>query len=109
MGTAATTVVGIDYNSGSVDEARRRAQRAGASDRVRFSRATATEPPSVDDGYDLITFVDDLHDLGDPVGALAAARRRHAPWRRRNRLPEPAANLPADESAACARACATAC
>ena len=65
----ATTVVGIDYNSGSVDEARRRAQRAGVSDRVRFSRATATEPPSVDGGYDLITFVDALHDLGDPVGA----------------------------------------
>ena len=75
----ATTVVGIDYNSGSVDEARRRAQRAGASDRVRFSRATATEPPSVDGGYDLITFVDALHDLGDPVGALAAARRQLAP------------------------------
>lgn len=75
----ATTVVGIDYNSGSVEEARRRAERAGLSGRVRFSRATATEPPGVDGGYDLITFVDALHDLGDPAGALAAARGLLAP------------------------------
>lgn len=75
----AATVVGIDYNSGSVDEARRRAEAAGVSDRVRFSRATATEPPTVDGGYDLITFVDALHDMGDPVGALTAARQNLAP------------------------------
>jgi ubiquinone/menaquinone biosynthesis C-methylase UbiE len=75
----ATTIVGIDYNSGSVEEAERRAATAGVSDRVRFIRATATEPPPVDGGYDLVTFVDSLHDMGDPVGALSAARRVLAP------------------------------
>ncbi len=75
----ATSVVGIDYNSGSVDAASRRAEDAGLSGRVRFTRATATEPPGVDGGYELITFIDALHDLGDPVGALTAARRQLAP------------------------------
>jgi SAM-dependent methyltransferase len=75
----ATTVLGIDYNPGSVEEARRRAATAGVSDRVRFARATATEPPSVDGGYDLVTFIDSLHDMGDPVGALSAVRRVLAP------------------------------
>jgi ubiquinone/menaquinone biosynthesis C-methylase UbiE len=75
------TVVGVDYNQGSVDAARRRAAMEGLDDRVRFVRATASElqPPLAEGGYDLITFVDALHDMGDPVGALSNARRQLAP------------------------------
>lgn len=76
----ATDVVGIDYNQGSVDAAQRLAAEEGVSDRVRFVRATATELPAAPEGgYDLVTFVDALHDMGDPRGALVSARRQLAP------------------------------
>jgi 2-polyprenyl-3-methyl-5-hydroxy-6-metoxy-1,4-benzoquinol methylase len=65
------TVVGFDYHQASIDVARRRAQEAGVQDRVRFEVATAKDFPGAD--YDLICFMDCLHDLGDPVGAA-----RHA-------------------------------
>jgi SAM-dependent methyltransferase len=77
----AATVIGIDYNEGSFEAAQERAVAAGVSDRVRFARATAAEIPPAPhpDGYSLITFVDCLHDFGDPVGALVAARGALAP------------------------------
>ena len=45
----------------------------GRADRVRFECATATQ---LTGSYDLIAYFDCLHDLGDPVGALASARAR---------------------------------
>lgn len=64
---------GIDYHRESIEVARRRAQEAGVADRVTFEVADArTYAPA---GYDLICFMDALHDLGDPVGAAAHARR----------------------------------
>ena len=36
---------------------------------VRFEVAAASSLPG--QGYDLITFFDSLHDLGDPLGALS--------------------------------------
>ena len=65
--------VGFDYHAESIDTARRRASDAGVDDQVRFEVASAKDYPQ--DGYDLITFFDCLHDMGDPVGAAVHARR----------------------------------
>ncbi|MDX6689857.1 MAG: hypothetical protein QOG15_1314 [Solirubrobacteraceae bacterium] len=67
-----STFVGSDYHAGSIETARERAREARVADRVRFETAAAASHP--DDGYDLVTMFDCLHDMGDPVGA---ARRVH--------------------------------
>jgi 2-polyprenyl-3-methyl-5-hydroxy-6-metoxy-1,4-benzoquinol methylase len=64
-------VTGIDPHEPSVDAARKNAADAGVADRVTFQQATAKELTGT---YGLIAFFDCLHDLGDPVGALRAAR-----------------------------------
>jgi SAM-dependent methyltransferase len=69
----ASRFIGFDYHGPSVDTARKRAAEAGVADRVRFEIASAKDYPH--DGYDLITFFDCLHDMGDPVGAAVHARR----------------------------------
>ena len=67
------TFVGYDIHDESVEAARLRAKEAGIDDRVRFEvSAAATLPP---EGFDLVCFFDSLHDMGDPVSAVAAARR----------------------------------
>jgi ubiquinone/menaquinone biosynthesis C-methylase UbiE len=65
--------VGYDYHAASIDTARKRASEAGVADRVRFEVASAKDYPQ--EGYDLLTFFDCLHDMGDPVGAAVHARR----------------------------------
>ena len=65
----AARVLGIDYHDVSVTHARKAAAEAGLSERARFEVAAATDLPGA--GYTLITFFDSLHDLGDPIGALA--------------------------------------
>lgn len=62
---------GVEPHDRSVETARKRAADAGVADRVRFECATAT---GLTGSYDLIAFFDCLHDLGDPVAALASAR-----------------------------------
>ncbi|MDQ1533994.1 MAG: hypothetical protein QOF28_1755 [Actinomycetota bacterium] len=69
----ASQFVGYDYHGASIDTARIRAKEAGVADRVRFVPASAKDYPQ--DRYDLITFFDCLHDMGDPVGAAVHARR----------------------------------
>jgi SAM-dependent methyltransferase len=59
--------VGFDYHEGSIQTARERAREAGVSDRVDFKVAAAKDYSG--DNYDLVTFFDCLHDMGDPVGA----------------------------------------
>jgi SAM-dependent methyltransferase len=66
----AAEVIGFDYHDESIAEARRRAEAAGLSGRVRFEVAAADAFPGV--GYDLVASFDCLHDMGDPV---AVARR----------------------------------
>jgi len=66
-------VLGVDLDQASIAEARARAAEAGVADRVTFvvgdaARVTAEAP------VDLVTLFEALHDLGDPVGALRAAR-----------------------------------
>lgn len=60
-------VVGFDFHRESITEARKRAEAAGLSDRVRFSVEAAKDFNGA--GYDLVTTFDCLHDMGDPAGA----------------------------------------
>jgi 2-polyprenyl-3-methyl-5-hydroxy-6-metoxy-1,4-benzoquinol methylase len=68
-----STFWGFDYHSESIETARSRAQEAGVEHRTRFEVASAKTYPGT--GYDLICFMDCLHDLGDPVGAAKHARQ----------------------------------
>jgi SAM-dependent methyltransferase len=65
--------VGYDAHPRSVEVARKRAAEAGVAERVRFEVADSCGYPA--GGHDLVCFFDTLHDLGDPVGAAAHARR----------------------------------
>lgn len=69
----ASTVVGIDVHGPSIAIAEERADDAGVADRVRFEVAGAQTYTG--DDYDLITFFDCLHDMGDPHAAAAHAYR----------------------------------
>jgi 2-polyprenyl-3-methyl-5-hydroxy-6-metoxy-1,4-benzoquinol methylase len=60
-------VVGFDYHPASIETAKSRAKDAGVSNRARFEVASAKSFPG--QGYDLVTFFDCLHDMGDPAGA----------------------------------------
>lgn len=62
---------GFDNHDKSIATARQRAADAGVSDRVTFAVANASELP--DEQYDLVTFFDCLHDMGDPIGACKRA------------------------------------
>jgi ubiquinone/menaquinone biosynthesis C-methylase UbiE len=67
------TVLGIDLDEASVAGARAAAAQEGVADRVSFrvgdaARLTPEGP------FDLVTVFEALHDMGDPVGALRAAR-----------------------------------
>jgi 2-polyprenyl-3-methyl-5-hydroxy-6-metoxy-1,4-benzoquinol methylase len=59
--------IGFDYHDKSIEAARRRAKDAGVADRIRFEVTKAKEYSGKD--YDLVTFFDCLHDMGDPAGA----------------------------------------
>jgi SAM-dependent methyltransferase len=73
---ASSRFLGIDADDASVARARKAAAEHGLADRVSFEVADAAGLPH--GGYDLITFFDCLHDLGDPVGALRRARQTMA-------------------------------
>ena len=70
-------VLGIDADDASVARAREAAARAGLTDRVGFEVADAAD--LLGEEYDLVTFIDCLHDLGDPVGVLRRVRQALAP------------------------------
>jgi SAM-dependent methyltransferase len=72
-----STFVGYDYHEPSIAAAREAARAAGMGDRVRFEVASATAMPL--GGFDLICCFDCVHDMGDPVGALARAREALKP------------------------------
>ena len=72
----AARVLGIDYHDASIARSRAEAARRGVGN-VRFEVADASGLPG--QGYDLITFFDSLHDMGDPLGALARAGEAVAP------------------------------
>jgi SAM-dependent methyltransferase len=72
----ASTFVGVDYHDESVRRATSAALEAGVGDRVTFEVGDASTYAG---SYDLVFFFDALHDMGDPVGALAHARELLAP------------------------------
>jgi 2-polyprenyl-3-methyl-5-hydroxy-6-metoxy-1,4-benzoquinol methylase len=61
---------GFDYHSGSIEYARHVAGRDGLLDQISFEVASSKSFP-VNGGYDLVTFFDCLHDMGDPTGAAS--------------------------------------
>jgi len=65
-------VVGSDNHAPSIEAARKAAADAGIGDRATFEVATAKDYSG--QGYDLVTFFDCLHDMGDPVGAARHVR-----------------------------------
>jgi SAM-dependent methyltransferase len=69
--------VGYDYHAPSIERARKAAEVEGVSDRCRFEVAPAKGYPGKD--YDLVTFFDCLHDMGDPAGAAAHVYRSLKP------------------------------
>jgi predicted O-methyltransferase YrrM len=56
---------GYDSHAISIEKARQAAEKAGVSDRVTFEVASATAYPAR--RYDLITFIDSFHDMGNSV------------------------------------------
>jgi 2-polyprenyl-3-methyl-5-hydroxy-6-metoxy-1,4-benzoquinol methylase len=69
--------VGYDFHSGSIEQARAHAAEHGVSANTRFEVAAAKDYPGKD--FDLITFFDCLHDMGDPAGAAAHVRQSLKP------------------------------
>jgi 2-polyprenyl-3-methyl-5-hydroxy-6-metoxy-1,4-benzoquinol methylase len=67
---------GFDFHEPSIRTARERADEAGVGDRVTFDVAGAKDYPGT---YDLVCFLDCLHDMGDPVGVAAYAREHLDP------------------------------
>ena len=57
----------------------RAAEEAGVADRITFEIAPAKNFPKRNGGYDLVTFFDCLHDMGDPVGAARHVRETLKP------------------------------
>jgi SAM-dependent methyltransferase len=74
----AARVHGVDTDTASIDEARRHATQAGVAERVTFTTANAADVP-VDESYDLVCAFEALHDMGEPVRVLRAARAALAP------------------------------
>ena len=62
---------GFDNHEASIEHASRAAEDAGVADRVKFAATSAQSVP--DKQFDLVTFFDCLHDMGDPVGACRRA------------------------------------
>jgi SAM-dependent methyltransferase len=72
-----SSFVGYDFHPSSIENARRHAQDHDVLANTRFEVATAKQFPGT--GYDLGTFFDCLHDMGDPAGAAAHVRQSLKP------------------------------
>jgi SAM-dependent methyltransferase len=72
-----SSFIGLDYHDASIATARERAAEQGVTGNIAFEVKAATEFDGHD--FDLICFMDCLHDLGDPVGALARCRKALKP------------------------------
>ena len=66
-----STIYGIDVHKQSIETAQARAAAAGVGGNLKFEEALAKNYSERD--FDLICFMDCLHDMGDPIGAA-----RHA-------------------------------
>jgi 2-polyprenyl-3-methyl-5-hydroxy-6-metoxy-1,4-benzoquinol methylase len=68
-----STFYGFDSHSESIEIARQRASEAGLNGNIRFQVASAKDYSERE--FDLVCFMDCLHDMGDPVGAARHARQ----------------------------------
>jgi ubiquinone/menaquinone biosynthesis C-methylase UbiE len=68
-------VVGVDLDDASVAAARAAADASGVTERVSFLVGNAAAGAGADGSYDVVTIFEALRDMGDPAGALRAARR----------------------------------
>lgn len=73
----ATRFYGYDYHDASIEQAERSVAGTALSEHVTFEVYPAKRIPARN--YDLVTFFDCLHDMGDPVGALRHVRSTMAP------------------------------
>lgn len=64
--------VGYDFHEPSIEQANAHAAAHGLGDRVRFEAAAAKD--IADNGFDLVTMFDCLHDMGDPRGCARHVR-----------------------------------
>ncbi|MGA7370098.1 MAG: class I SAM-dependent methyltransferase [Nitrososphaeraceae archaeon] len=75
--------IGFDNHQASIERARELAKEEGLSEeRIRFEVLSANDYPlysQANEKYDLITFFDCLHDMGDPVGATSHALKSLKP------------------------------
>jgi hypothetical protein len=71
--------VGIDYHESSIAVAQERAKQAGVADQIRFEVAAPRVLASSTEKFDLVCFMDSLHDMGDPLEAVWASRQAMAP------------------------------
>ena len=71
-------VNGFDVDEASITIARKNAAHAGLTDRVTFEVADVTDAATTG-SYDLVVEIEMVHDLPNPVQALAAIRRVLAP------------------------------
>ena len=69
--------VGLDYHHASIATARQRAAEQGVTGNIAFEVKAAGGFEGQD--FDLVCFMDCLHDLGDPVGALARCKEALKP------------------------------
>jgi len=72
-----STFVGYDFHPSSIEQARVHAKQHGVAANTKFEVALAREYPGHD--FDLVTFFDCLHDMGDPVGAARHVRETLRP------------------------------
>ena len=68
-----SSFVGFDFHEPSIAAARDHASTHGFGDRVRFEAVAAKD--IAEEGFDLVTMYDCLHDMGDPRGCAAQMRR----------------------------------
>jgi 2-polyprenyl-3-methyl-5-hydroxy-6-metoxy-1,4-benzoquinol methylase len=71
-------VTGFDLDESSIEIARRNVAARGLADRVAFEVRDIAET-SLEGGYDLVVVIEAIHDLAQPVEALASIRRVLAP------------------------------
>ena len=64
---------GFDNHTHSIEQAIKQANEEGVTENIEFNSISANE--SIGNDYDLITFFDCLHDMGDPIGAMKFAKQ----------------------------------
>jgi SAM-dependent methyltransferase len=82
-------IIGFDYHKPSIERARKEAEKEGLKS-ITFEVAGSTDYPG--DDYDLVTFFDSFHDMGNPSAAaryvLQTLKKKNGTWM----LVEPFAN-----------------